>query len=102
MKDLVGAFLTLRQVVLHPFEGCLSTSKAFLLVAKHCHVVTWEEDVDVKLIPALIEVYSSQLMNQALELTWDDDLMKAVCVYLEVVAQKEVMHSIESWRPHLY
>lgn len=84
LEGLVQQFFKLYMPVMDPFVGMMLTVSAFLLAKKHCGLVECDRNAKCveTLIPGLMEVNDSQLLDQPLELTGVEDLMETVCSYL--------------------
>lgn len=82
MKDLVCIFSKLVQPVQYPLMGALSTAKPCTLAEKLRWQVEGDKDRQCfeKSIPNLLEVYASQLLNQASDLAGVEKLIGGSCL----------------------
>ena len=83
LKTLIVKYCPPGGLVLDPFAGTLSTARACLLLNEHRRCVCTEIDEEcVRLsMPALLDVFVSQLLNKDSDIKGNEEVMKAACIY---------------------
>lgn len=78
-------------------------SQGWSLVEKTCRFPEGDKDVPCsdKSAQSLLEAYISQLLKKSSDLTTDEELMAAACVYLEEVNGRRLTGALYSFELHL-